>query len=285
MTAPGRPDLGLAEGAQRGIPVGFAGVGDEPVGGVDGEVAAAGQVGVVAGALDVGGAQRIGFVGTVLELGLDGEGGLGGQRGEGAGERLPDLLVEAGAGNGLADPAAVRDAVALAHVGRDFLIAAPVVADGHAQPAGPAGGEVGRAIAPHLGAEDFVTAALAQIAPCGELTIINCGHHPPLLRHRGELQPLTDGKAALPLGLEDGFTASTAAWSPGDRLLPYTDGLVESRDAHGHFLPEDAIETALLAPGCDQALDTLRRAVDRHTGGHTHDDTACAMRPGQRSSY
>ena len=75
--------LGLAEGAQGGVPVGFEGVGDEAVGGVDGEVAAAGQVGVVAGAFDVGGAQRIGLVGTVLELGLDGEGDLGGQRGEG----------------------------------------------------------------------------------------------------------------------------------------------------------------------------------------------------------
>ena len=78
--------LGLAEGAQRSVPVGFEGVGDEPVGGIDGEVAAAGQVGVVAGALDVGGAQRGGLIGAVLELGLDGEGGLGGQRGEGVDE-------------------------------------------------------------------------------------------------------------------------------------------------------------------------------------------------------
>ena len=138
-------------------------------------------------------------------------------------------------------------------------------------------GEVGRAIGPHLGAEDFVTAALAQIAPCGELTIVNCGHHPPLLRHGGDLQPLTDGKAALPLGLEDDYAAFTAAWSPGDRLLLYTDGLVESRDEHGDFLPENAIETALLAPDCDQALDTLMRAVDRHTGGHAHDDMALLL--------
>jgi hypothetical protein len=36
------------EVAEGGVPVGFEGVGDEPVGGVDGEVAAAGQVGVVA---------------------------------------------------------------------------------------------------------------------------------------------------------------------------------------------------------------------------------------------
>jgi phosphoserine phosphatase RsbU/P len=138
-------------------------------------------------------------------------------------------------------------------------------------------GEVGQAIAPHLGEEDFVTAALAQIAPTGELTIVNCGHHPPLLRHRGELQPLTNGKAALPLGFEDEFTAFTTTWSAGDRLLLYTDGLVESRDTHGDFLPQDAVGTALAAPGCDQALDTLIRAVHQHTGGHAHDDIALLL--------
>ena len=43
--------LRVVERAQRGVPVGFEGVGDEPVGGAGGQVAAAGQVGVVAGAL------------------------------------------------------------------------------------------------------------------------------------------------------------------------------------------------------------------------------------------
>ena len=70
--------LGVVEGAQGGVPVGFQRAGDEPVGGVDGQVAAAGQVGVVAGALDVRGAQRVGFGGAVLEFGGDGEGGFGG---------------------------------------------------------------------------------------------------------------------------------------------------------------------------------------------------------------
>ena len=44
---------GVGQGAQRGVPVGFQGVGDEPVGGVDGQVAAAGGVGGVLGALHV----------------------------------------------------------------------------------------------------------------------------------------------------------------------------------------------------------------------------------------
>lgn len=138
-------------------------------------------------------------------------------------------------------------------------------------------GEVGRAIRPHLGEEDFVTAALAEIAPAGDITMVNCGHHPPLLHHRGDLRPLTDGEPSLPLGLEDHFSAFTAAWSPSDRLLFYTDGLAESRNARGDFLSEREIATALAAPDCDQAVDTLMRAVHRHTSGHVHDDIALLL--------
>jgi phosphoserine phosphatase RsbU/P len=138
-------------------------------------------------------------------------------------------------------------------------------------------GEISRAIRPHLGEEDFVTAVLAQIAPGGELTVVNCGHHPPLLHQGGGLRPLVGRTAALPLGLDDDFTAFTASWRPGDRLLLYTDGLVESRNHHGDFLPQDQIATALLAADCDQALDTLMTAVDRHTGGHRQDDMALLL--------
>jgi phosphoserine phosphatase RsbU/P len=138
-------------------------------------------------------------------------------------------------------------------------------------------GEVSRAIWPSLGEEDFVTAVLVQIAPGGELTVVNCGHHPPLLHHGGGLKPLTGTTAALPLGLEDDFTAFTASWRPGDRLLLYTDGLVESRNQHGDFLPDDHIATALLAADCDQALDKLLAAVHQHTGGHGHDDMALLL--------
>jgi sigma-B regulation protein RsbU (phosphoserine phosphatase) len=138
-------------------------------------------------------------------------------------------------------------------------------------------GQLSLAIGPHLGEEDFVTAVLAQITSCGDLAIVNCGHHPPLLCHRGGLQPLADRKTTLPLGLENDFTAFNASWAPGDRLLLYTDGLVESRDQHGDFLPEKEIAAALLSADCEQALDTLLTAVHRHTGGHGDDDMALLL--------
>ena len=138
-------------------------------------------------------------------------------------------------------------------------------------------GEISRAIKPHLGEEDFVTAALVQIVPGGELTVVSCGHHPPLLHHDGDLWPLADRTASLPLGLEDDFTSFATSWRPGDRLLLYTDGLVESRNQHGDFLPQDQIATALLAADCEQALDMLMSAVHRHTGGHSYDDMALLL--------
>ena len=45
--------LGCLDGAERVVPVGFQGVCDEPVVGVDGQVAAPRQVGVVPGPFDV----------------------------------------------------------------------------------------------------------------------------------------------------------------------------------------------------------------------------------------
>jgi serine phosphatase RsbU (regulator of sigma subunit) len=94
-------------------------------------------------------------------------------------------------------------------------------------------GEVSRAIKPHLGEEDFVTAALAQLAPGGELTVVNCGHHPPLLHHGGALRPLAGQTAALPLGLEDDFTASPRAGGPVTGSCSTPTGLSKAATSTG----------------------------------------------------
>lgn len=73
--------MGCLEGAEGVVPVGLERVGDEPVVGVDGEVAAAGELGALAGALDVALSEPVGLVGARFELGLDAERDLERERG------------------------------------------------------------------------------------------------------------------------------------------------------------------------------------------------------------
>ncbi|WP_146088233.1 PP2C family protein-serine/threonine phosphatase [Actinacidiphila yanglinensis] len=91
-------------------------------------------------------------------------------------------------------------------------------------------------------AERFVTAAVIEI-PDHEpwVHVISCGHLPPLLFHREKVTPLDVTDPAPPLGLgalaDGGYTPTTFAFGPGDRLLMYTDGVTEARDANGDFYP------------------------------------------------
>lgn len=55
------------------------------------------------------------------------------------------------------------------------------------------------ALAGHLGPEDFVTAAIAEFTP-GRVTVVNCGHHPPLLLG-DPVHLITPAEPDLPLGL------------------------------------------------------------------------------------
>ncbi|MFJ8827081.1 PP2C family protein-serine/threonine phosphatase [Streptomyces sp. NPDC102467] len=131
-------------------------------------------------------------------------------------------------------------------------------------------------LAPELGPEGFVTALFAEFAP-GEVRIVNCGHPPPLRTgHRPKLlQPI---EPALPLGLGT-RPGSRRCWlQPGDRILFYTDGLTEARDADGAEFPllEQCAEP-LSAVLPSDALDALYEAVTAHTGAPLLDDVALVL--------
>ncbi|MGW0824184.1 PP2C family protein-serine/threonine phosphatase [Streptomyces sp. NPDC002845] len=131
-------------------------------------------------------------------------------------------------------------------------------------------------------AEDFVTALVAQIPDTPVIQVVNRGHPPPLVLHQGKVQALMPTSPLPPLGLEDFITDPPAEpesypFPPGDRLLLYTDGVIEARNRDNDFfdLPE-AMDTAC-SDTPHKLLEQLHQALIRHTQGSLADDAAMLL--------
>ena len=119
---------------------------------------------------------------------------------------------------------------------------------------------------PHLGEEDFVTALLAEIHDDGSFSVASCGHPPALLLTGHQINEVGT-HFALPLGLGAAPVSESGQLRRGDRLLLYTDGAIETRDADRKFL--DFIE--LLRPTLDRdhvgVLDGVLTSLRQNAGG------------------
>ena len=137
---------------------------------------------------------------------------------------------------------------------------------------------VDRSVTRAAGDEDFVTAVFAELDPGGWLQLVTCGHPPPLrLAADGDLRPLTPRTYATPLGLHPDIQPSTFSVSAGDRLLFYTDGLLEARDRAGrYFRLEDCLDT-LRHPDLQAAVDQLLDRLIAHAGRRLDDDVALLL--------
>ena len=141
--------------------------------------------------------------------------------------------------------------------------------------------------------ERFVTALLAGFPATGEpgsgesgscesgswAELVCCGHPPPLLL-RGGSAAFVEPDAAPPLGLLDladgRCRVSLIPVGDGDRLLLYTDGVSEARDAAGRFFPlaQVTAEATGSSGGLERAqlLDALVARLGEHVGDRGSDD-------------
>lgn len=117
-----------------------------------------------------------------------------------------------------------------------------------------------------FGSSRYVTALLADLdMTTGELSVVNRGHHPPVVIRDDHRPIVLDCPPGPPMGtdLDLEIPLSHAQLEPGDRLLLYTDGITEARRPTGQeFGLERFLNfvTASLQAGMP-APETLRRLI------------------------
>src|SRR5215471_1310904 len=102
-----------------------------------------------------------------------------------------------------------------------------------------------------LGSVPLTTMFLARLdGHKGELRYSNAGHCVPLLhRANGDIEQLSTGGPVLAAVHGAEFEAAQIAFSPGDMLVGYSDGLIECRDQNGEEF------------GLERLQETIRRSA------------------------
>ena len=127
-----------------------------------------------------------------------------------------------------------------------------------------------------LGAQgQSATAVIMDVDDRGWAEIVNCGHPPPLRRDAdGRVTSLSPQRYATALGRSPELQSDTFTLTPQDRLVLYTDGLLESRNPAGAVLPLDRQLSDIDEPDPAVAAGQLLDDTLRHRGRRYEDDAA-----------
>jgi serine phosphatase RsbU (regulator of sigma subunit) len=148
------------------------------------------------------------------------------------------------------------------------------------------------AISEQFGASRFATALLCDLdTTSGEFTWLPCGHPPPLLIRKGKVVKQLTRPPRLPLGLSEDLGdveglassyVSTEQLQPGDRLLLYTDGVIEGRAADSREfglarLSDFVIRNSAEGLPAPETLRRLNRAIIEYQAGALRDDATVIL--------
>ncbi|MEU3842782.1 PP2C family protein-serine/threonine phosphatase [Streptomyces sp. NPDC028635] len=140
--------------------------------------------------------------------------------------------------------------------------------------------QVERVLLRQFSTSRYVTAILAELdTESGRLTWVNRGHHLPVLIRDNRWTTELGCPPAGPMGTDLALPVATCKeqLQPDDRLLLYTDGVVEARDGRGREFGRDRFVDFIRREhaGRHALHETLRRlmaAVMEHHDGQLNDD-------------
>lgn len=130
----------------------------------------------------------------------------------------------------------------------------------------------------------FATALVGRLdTVSGRLSWVNAGHPPGLLIRGGRVVQELDGPISRPVGFGDGQAkVHSTTLQPHDRVLFFTDGVVEERMPDGVQFGEQRLrefieDNALHALPVAETVRLLSHALLRGRGGRTSDDASLLM--------
>lgn len=142
---------------------------------------------------------------------------------------------------------------------------------------------IDQVLAGQFGDESFVTAVLAELSRRdGTVRTLTAAHPAPLLVRDGRSLGEVGADPGVPLGFGDRAAVVETSLQPGDRVLLFSDGVVEARDEAGTFFGTDRLVDLLVRAESHRLPppETLRRlilAVLEHKQGMLQDDATLLM--------
>ncbi|POX54170.1 PP2C family protein-serine/threonine phosphatase [Streptomyces sp. Ru72] len=141
-----------------------------------------------------------------------------------------------------------------------------------------------RAVAEQFGPEHFVTAQMMQLdTTTGRVQWVNAGHPPPILVRNHRVAGRLAAPTTLPVGLGGPEPRiSELGLERGDRVLCFTDGLVEEHKTSREEFGEDQLINCVnqlerTGRGVRAVTRSLSHTLKRARGGHTTDDATLLM--------
>jgi serine phosphatase RsbU (regulator of sigma subunit) len=127
----------------------------------------------------------------------------------------------------------------------------------------------------------YVTAIFLRLYPeAGKIEVVNAGHNPGFLLQPGAAPRLFEA-AGTPLGLFPAmrYSSEQCGFTPGSRLLFYTDGLTEVFRGDEEFGPERLLDefSQCKVKKADDILDAVWAAIGVFSAGGSQADDMTAL--------